>query len=262
MKIDTVLGLPSMPAASPSYPLGPYRFVNREYFIITYVSSPEAIRAALPEPLEPAPGNRVMYEFIRMPDSAGFGDYTESGVVIPALFKGEQVNFTAQMYLDDEPPIAGGREIWGFPKKNANPKLNVVHDTLTGTLDYAGERVALGTMGYTHRNLILSADVVSSHSGTQESVLPDEFAHKLAKTQINLKIIPDVDGKAAIAQLVGYNLIDIKIKGAWSGPARLHLVPHVNAPVADLPVLSIEGGMHIIADLTLPFGRVLHDYLK
>ncbi|WP_371875872.1 acetoacetate decarboxylase family protein [Caballeronia grimmiae] len=33
-----------------------------------------------------------------------------------------------------------------------------------------------------------------------------------------------------------YNLSDIQVKGAWSGPARLVLVPHVNAPVADLPV--------------------------
>lgn len=261
MEIASILGLPSMPAASPSYPLGPYRFINREYFIITYVSDADAIRAALPEPCELAPGNKVMYEFIRMPDSAGFGDYTESGVVIPCLYNGEPANFTAQMYLDNEPPIAGGREIWGFPKKHANPKLNVVHDTLTGTLEYAGERVALGTMGYKHRNLICNADSVSSHSG-QECLLPDEFAHKLAKTQINLKVIPDVDGRPAIAQLVGYNLTEITIKGAWSGPARLHLIPHVNAPVADLPVLSVEGGLHIIADLTLPFGRVLHDYLK
>jgi len=36
----------------------------------------------------------------------------------------------------------------------------------------------------------------------------------------------------------------------------------VNAPVADLPVRRIVGGRHFIADLTLPAGRVIHDYLK
>ena len=123
MNIKDILALPSMPAASPSYPRGPYRFIDREYLIITYESDPQAIRDALPEPLEPDGSNTVLYEFIRMPDSAGFGSYTESGVVIPALYRGEHVNFTAQMYLDDEPPIAGGREIWGFPKKHGQPKL-------------------------------------------------------------------------------------------------------------------------------------------
>jgi acetoacetate decarboxylase len=38
-------------------------------------------------------------------------------------------------------------------------------------------------------------------------------------------------------------------------------VPHVNAPVADLPVRRVLNGTHFIADLTLPYGRVLHDYL-
>ena len=125
MNRDQILASPSMPLASPSYPRGPYRFVNREYFIVTYETDPQAIRDALPEPLEPDGSNTVLYEFIRMPDSSGFGDYTESGIVIPARFRGEPVNFTAQMYLDCDPPIAGGREIWGFPKKLASPNNHI-----------------------------------------------------------------------------------------------------------------------------------------
>jgi acetoacetate decarboxylase len=254
MKTDAILKLPAMPIASPSYPRGPYRFVNREYFTITYESDPAAIREALPEPLEPDGSNTVLYEFIRMPDSAGFGDYTESGVVIPAKFKGELVNFIAQMYLDDEPPISGGREVWGFPKKHGNPKLEIIHDTLTGRLEYAGQLVALGTMGYKHKNLVVGENGDQTHAS--------EIVKKLGKTQVNLKLIPHVDGTPAIAQLVAYNMGDATLKGAWSGPARLHLVPHVNAPVADLPVKSIIGGSHLIADITLPYGRVLYNYLE
>jgi acetoacetate decarboxylase len=41
---------------------------------------------------------------------------------------------------------------------------------------------------------------------------------------------------------VAYELDDIKVKGAWSGPARLQLHAHVNAPVADLPVRQALGG--------------------
>jgi acetoacetate decarboxylase len=256
MKTEDILLLPAMPLASPSYPRGPYRFIDREYLIIIYETDPVAIREQLPEPLEPDGSNTVMYEFIKMPNSSGFGCYTESGIVIPAKYQGEAVSFTSQMYLDDDAPIAGGREIWGFPKKLAKPVLEVRADTLTGTLDYAGERVALGTMRYKQENLTydLNGETVCT------SCL-DSLTHKLAKTQVNLKLIPDVDGTPAIAQLVAYNLSDIQIKGAWSGPARLQLMAHVNAPVADLPVRRVVGGMHFIADLTLPYGRVLHDYL-
>ncbi|HUW39228.1 MAG TPA: hypothetical protein VMV91_18050 [Rhodocyclaceae bacterium] len=35
----------------------------------------------------------------------------------------------------------------------------------------------------------------------------------------------------------------------------------MNAPVADLPVLKAFGGLHFIADLILPYGRALRDYL-
>ena len=159
------------------------------------------------------------------------------------------------MYLDDEPPIAGGREIWGFPKKRGNPKLRIVHDTLTGTLDYAGVQVAVGTMGYKHENLLYDL-------GAEKALSSDAMSAKLKKTAVNFKLIPDIEGHPAIAQLVAYNLTDIQLKGAWTGPARLHLVPHINAPVADLPVRRILGGAHYIADLTLPYGRVLYDYLK
>jgi hypothetical protein len=38
----------------------------------------------------------VHYEWIKMPDSSGFGSYTESGTVIPARLRGEAVNFVAQ----------------------------------------------------------------------------------------------------------------------------------------------------------------------
>lgn len=51
------------------------------------------------------------------------------------------------------------------------------------------------------------------------------------------------------------------LKGSWSGPGRLELVPHVNAPVADLPLRRIVEAHHFVADVTLPWGRVVHDYL-
>ena len=248
--MPNIANVPSIPMASPSYPNGIFRFINREYFIIAYETDPISILAALPEPLEPDESNTSLYEFIRMPDSYGLGDYTESGVVIPSKYKDEHVNFIAQMYLDNEPAIAAGREIWGFPKKNAKPRLAVLGDTLTGILEYASIQVAVGTMTYKHAN------VCQNH--TQRNVI----LKSLSKKQVNLKIIPNPDGTQAIAQLVSYELTDIDIKGAWSGSARLHLVPHVNAPVADFPVRKIVNCLHIVADLTLPYGSVLHDYLN
>jgi acetoacetate decarboxylase len=66
MKREDILRQASMPIAGPSYPRGPYRFIDREYFIVTYESDRHAIREAVPEPLVPDGANTVLYEFIRM----------------------------------------------------------------------------------------------------------------------------------------------------------------------------------------------------
>src|SRR6201987_779608 len=236
----------AMPLTSPAYPPGPYRFVNREYLIITYRTDPARLRAVVPEPLEfDAGAALVKYEFIRMPDSNGFGDYTESGQVIPVCFRGRTGGYTHCMFLNDEGPIAGGRELWGFPKKLAQPTLRTEIDTLVGTLNYGPLRVATGTMGYKHRE----ADLAQ----VKASIEAPNFL---------LKIIPHVDGTLRICELVEYRLKDVTIKGAWIGPAGLHLSPHALAPVAEVPVLETVSAILILGDLTLGLGEVVHDYLR
>jgi acetoacetate decarboxylase len=234
----------AMPLTSPAYPPGPYRFYNREFLIITYRSDPEKLRAVVPEPLELAEPV-VRYEFIRMPDSTGFGDYTETGQVIPVTFQGRKGGYCHAMFLNDDPPIAGGRELWGFPKKLANPTLHTEIDTVVGTLDYGPVRVVTGTMGYKHKELDAKA-----------------VATALAAPNFLLKIIPHVDGTPRICELVEYYLEDITVKGAWTGPASLALTPHALAPVAELPVLEVVSATHILTDLTLGLGKVVYDYLR
>ncbi len=247
MKIDDIRkNAFAMPLHSPSYPRPPFRFLHREYFIITYETDLNALRAVVPEPLT-VDSALVHYEFIRMPDSSGFGDYTESGQVISVIDEaGQKANYTHAMYLDDEGPIAGGREIWGFPKKLASPRLAIDgNDTLLGTLDYGTQRIATGTMGYKFRPLDIEVE-----------------RRKLADTpNYLLKVVPHVDGSPRICELVRFYLQDVTVLGAWEGPAALELHPHALAPVAELPVGKIVGARHVIADLTLDIGEVAFDYL-
>lgn len=233
----------AMPLTSPAYPVGPYRFYDREFLIITYRTDPEALRALVPEPLE-ITDPVVKFEFIRMPDSTGFGDYTESGQVIPVSFQGRKGGYSHCMFLDDHPPIAGGRELWGFPKKLGKPSLRAEIDTLIGELHYGSQRLAVGTMGYKHKAADLAA--------VQASLEAPNFL---------LKIIPHVDGTPRICEIVEYGLTDINLKGAWTGPASLSLTSHALAPLAELPVLQVLSATHLVADLTLGLGRVVHDYL-
>ncbi|MBO9707483.1 MAG: acetoacetate decarboxylase [Caulobacter sp.] len=233
----------AMPLTSPAYPKPPFRFVDREFVIISYRTDPEALARVVPAPLRPAEPI-VKYEFIKMPDSSGLGSYTESGQVIPVSYGGAPGGFTHAMYLDSEAGIASGRELLGFPKVLAQPRLEVRNDALVGTLDYNGVRVATATMAYKWKAL--------DH---------DAVAASLAAPGYLLKILPHVDGTARICELVKVHIADVTVKGAWTGPAALELHPHALAPVSRLPVLEVLSATHVLTDLTIVGGEVVHDYL-
>jgi acetoacetate decarboxylase len=241
--IDVVKSAFAMPLTSPAFARGPYRFTNREHLVITYRTSRDALDRAVPEPLvfdEPL----VRCEFMRMESSTGFGRYSGAAQHIPVRLGDQHGFFTYNMYLDVYAPISGGRELWGFPQKLGTPRLVVDTDTLVGTLDFRSVQVARGTMGYKHH-------VIENGAATQ---LMQEAA-------FTLKIIPHVDGTPRICQLVRYFRQDVVLHGAWSGPCALDIQPHALAPMINLPVLEVVSGVHVIADFTLPFGEVVHDYL-
>src|SRR3989338_5945093 len=85
----------------------------------------------------------------------------------------------------------------------------------------------------------------------------------LTKPQILLKIIPHVEETSPeIAQLVCVRLQVDDVLGAWEGPARIQMESSACAPIAALPIRRILGGKHILANITLPYGEVVHDYVK
>src|ERR1700730_17843577 len=85
-----------------------------------------------------------------------------------------------------------------LPKKLEQPTLRT--EIMVGTLDYGPLRVATGTMGYKHREADL-AHVKAS----------------LEAPNFLLKIIPHVDGRPRICELVEYRLEEIALDRA-SGP--------------------------------------------
>jgi acetoacetate decarboxylase len=243
MLISEVSRQLTTPLTAPAFPRTRYRFHNREYLSIVYRTDPEALRKAVPEPLDVV-DPLVRFEVMRMPDVTGLGSYTECGQTIPVRFNGENGDYTHSMYLDSYPAIAVGRELCSYPKVLGSPKLYIDSDVLVGTLDYGSLRVAVATMGYKHSEL--------DAAKAREDICRPAFM---------LKIMPDYSGKPRICELVRTQINDITIHGAWAGPARLQLFAHVLAPLADLPVLEVISASHILTDLSLAPATVAYDYL-
>jgi acetoacetate decarboxylase len=247
-RIDKFLQYPVMSTLRPAYPRGPWHYQNMHQLVVTYESTAEAVRAVVPEPLKPAEGNRVTIEWRHMAEVSGFGPYTEVGHSVACTLDGEPVIYVVQAFLDNESPTLAGREILGFPKRHAEPELKIAREVLTGTLAFGGTQVALATMPY--RTVDLSDRLA-------------EIEQELQTTQMVLKLLPDVDNHTPkIAQLVRVGIYDVRLKGAWGGPAELFMVPHVGCPVASLPLVRVLEGRQHLWDMTLNDGEVVHDYLK
>ena len=67
----------AMPLTSPAYPVGPYRFVNREFLIITYRTDPQKLRELVPEPLQTALRTRELVPKVRTVD-CGYSEQNNS----------------------------------------------------------------------------------------------------------------------------------------------------------------------------------------
>jgi len=237
-QLTTPLGAPAYPAG------GAYRFTDREYLTITYRTDAEAMRAVVPEPLTVG-DPLVTFEVMKMPDVTGLGAFTESGQVLTVEYEGAPAAYLHAMYVDNLGSIASGREISAFPKKFGAARLYLDVDTLVGTLDYRSLRVATATMGYKHAPL----DVELARA-------------EITRPTYALKLLPGYDRRPRICELVRSQITDLTIKGAWTGPARLQLLAHALAPLADLPVREILSASHILCDLTLGRPAVVYDYLQ
>jgi acetoacetate decarboxylase len=232
----------AIPFCNPAYPPAPDKFFDRPAPTVSYRTDIDEDRALVPEPLmleDPIVNLTFLYMV-----APGLGDYYEVSQSVPVSLNGESLSFRPSIYASNVAAILDGREIWGLPKKFGSPTLTVQNDTLVGTLEYSGSLVARATMGYKYRELN-----------------PDDARKSLSIPGIVPKIIPHVDGKPRILELVRFDYKNLVLKGAWTGPGALELFHNALAPLAELPVREIVSVTHTICDITLPYGQVVYDYL-
>jgi acetoacetate decarboxylase len=241
-KEDVLARAFAIPFSNPAYPPAPDKFFDRPALTVSYRTDLDKVRGLVPEPLvieEPI----VSLSFLFMV-APGLGDYYEVSQSVPVSLNGETLSFRPSMYASNVAAILDGREIWGLPKKFGSPMLTVQNDTLVGTLEYSGSLVVRATMGYKYREMD-----------------PEKARKSLSVPGVVLKIIPHVDGKPRILELVRFEYKDLVLKGAWTGPGGLELFHHALAPLAELPAREIVSVTHTICDITLPYGKVVYDYL-
>ena len=234
------------PFDNPLVPRFPMEMRNTEILTAFYRTDLDCSRRLIPAPLEVV-SDLVIVHIYHMNDSDWFGNYYESAVQIPVRLAGTGIvgAYSPYLYLGSDGAVAAGREIYGQPKKGGNPHLEVREDLFVGTVARNGIDVITVTLPY--KQQIAQLEELTKYG---------DF-----RTNINLKVIPNIDGSDAIRQLTARTFANLRVHECWRGAVTVELRPNAQAPVYRLPVRDMVEGFYWRADFVLPFGQVIHDYL-
>ena len=98
-------------------------FYDAEMLSLVWETTPEAIEKLLPPPLKPAEKPLALAFVANYPSTNFSVPYKESALFVNASFEGQEGFYCLAMPVTNDMAMAGGREVWGYPKKLANIEI-------------------------------------------------------------------------------------------------------------------------------------------
>ena len=228
----------------PAFPMPPYTYKNSKSLLISIHTTPEVLRAMLPNPLK-ANSESLLWVYIglfNIVEPIQFS-YYEAGIMIPASHGGIEGSYMPVLYLDQTLPITMGREVWGFPKFDAQVTLTEESGTISA--DVSSQATPL-----------IKAEIRLAERENPPIVE--------APTQVFLlKSIPSVHQNASpdVKQLCTAVLRD-QVYTEWHpGVATLTFDSTTDDPLGAIPIVETISGVYYTRDFVLDYGKVVYDYL-
>jgi len=238
----------SMPNPFPLYSAPPFQFRDNRIIVIIFKSTPDIVRELVPEPLLPNPDNLVFIYIGSLNfENPPFGrfNYLEAGIGVPAFFSKTKTlgNYAVCLYLNKALPIVPGREIWGWPKKDAEITFTEKDGEISGRVERFGT-------------------VLLKVSGTRQKKL-EPGAGQPQMPWLLQKIIPSARKNAPpeVWQLISSVNVDNLTKEFWDCTAKLEFATGPQDPLGNIKILEIVSAQFSVGDFAMDYGEVVHDYL-
>lgn len=234
----------TMPYISPMIVPPPYRYRDTRALNVLFRTDPDILSKIVPAPLVPDPARPAVFYIGHFQFVDYDLPYNEAGLLAPVTYNGEPGFFTVVLYLDKTNPIVGGREIYGWPKKDAEEVLFAEKDG----------KVTAGVTRY--GNKIISATFEPAKT---------EFARERPKMPLYfLKMIPSIEQGAPpdVLKLNSMFMDPDVITGGNVGAATLKFgeSPY-DAFLGEIPIKEVLYSEVIVHEFTLGFGKTVFNYL-
>jgi len=226
-------------------------FYDAEMLMVFWETKPEIIAKLLPPPLTPADDPIAMAFVADYPATNFDAIYKESALFIRAEYEGEEGNYCLAMPVTSDIAMAGGREVFGFPKKMAD-----IHFQKKGTM----------VSGWTERRGIRFMEVEATLSGQPNDPRALEMFEKgageeegvLKGVSYNFKHFPgpepgtmDYDPRLVKQETV------LRPRVMEVGEAKITLKPSAYDPWVEVEVVNMLGGIYTVGDNSMLAGKVV-----
>ncbi|MGY3146430.1 acetoacetate decarboxylase [Bradyrhizobium sp. USDA 3397] len=239
----------TVPDSTPLFKALPRHYVGYRKLSVFCGASPEGIRKALPADLEYV-SNRIEVFVMDCPevhdrDNPAMGPraYLEGGVVVQAGYHGVTGGHVLCEYVTTDDAMAGGREVWGYPKKLGQVTYDETSDgSITAKVSRLGQ--ALISLGFRPTEA--------------------EFEKPILHPRLQVKRILRADGRGFdVDQIILNELSDAKIVSRTCGTGSVTLGGRTEMdPLMELGSTCVMGAEHVVVEFKLGYGRVFHDKLK
>jgi acetoacetate decarboxylase len=231
------------PVVSPLYGPLPYAYRGCPQLVVVFRSTARSTARLVPPPLV-ANEDDLMFVMIGEMHSDEFGTNREAFVAVPVTLGDLRGNFAVVLYLDDVAAVASGREVWGWPKKDASLTRLATDRLVSASASRGG------------------VELIDARLDVAGPAGPDDL--RLDPTWFNLKLIPSVEEGAPpdVHQITATTLQNVRIHDPVAGAATLRFGDGPADPLAELiDVREVLGGVAFGLDCDLTLGRVVHDHL-
>lgn len=223
----------------------PYQYRGSQLLTIVFKTSPEVLRALVPKPLTPAPGDTMSFTIgiqrVREPDAYV---YHEAYFSIPVTYGKMTGSYLPVLYLNKALGILAGREVYGYNKVSGEIRFKLEEGRISAQIKREG-------------HLLVTVEFKTAMKMEKKTPMPDS-------TSFNIKLIPSVQkgSPPEVKQLTTAKIREVMVHKVLVGKAKLELGSSPQDPLKNIPVLQVVRAYCSESDFILDYGEVIHDYLK
>jgi acetoacetate decarboxylase len=226
-------------------------FYDARMLVVFWETKPQIVRRLLPPILKPAARPIAMAFVADYPKTNFDVAYRESALFLRAQWEGVEGGYCLAMPVTNDIAMAGGREVFGFPKKIADIRLNHDGDTLEGSTERRGVRFMeikaklTGTFNAADAQaMIMGPDV--NPDGSTEAV------------SYNFKHFPAPDGTGFdYSPRLVKQVTTMRPKEVQIGEAEVVLRPSDYDPWAEVEIVRVLGAVYTVGDNSMKSGMVV-----